>query len=482
MNTLRTVLFSVILGAAGNAFGWDLVSVDSSEKQGSEFTEFPVLSSDGRYVLFTTRNRFVAEDTDNTGDVYLRDRQLGTTTLVSAGVGGTAANEPAAGYAIALVNGEVLVLFSTGASNMQAVQSYSGSQLYLRNMTTNALTVVSRSTGGDFGDGPHFDARISDDGKFIVYVSGSTNLVANDTNARDDIFLFDIDNTETTRVSLPEVTGEIDDHAQNPFLSGDGNFVAFSTSATNLVTGDTNGDFDVYRIDLRDGSVLRISNGFNGEPNADSHCTGISDDGMFVSYRSIATNLVVGDTNGLSDSFVYDVAMDQTIRVSVDSAGNQMTGSGSGITTGALSGNGEYYVFSTLSATLVADDTNGKSDVFRHHLPTSVTEKLSINPFGDPMNDSSNRVDISADGAVVVYESRATNLCPPDANGGDVDIFSWPGTPKIDPAIAQRAKLLKKLRVLKKKLRNARRAKQVARVKRFSKKIRKIKSQLRALS
>ena len=137
----------------------------------------------------------------------------------------------------------------------------------------------------------------------------------------------------------------------HPTISADGRYVAFYSFASDLVAGDTNSASDIFVYDRDSDTIERVSQG-----NGGSYYPVISADGRHVSFWSDATDLVAGDTNGKADVFVYDRVNHTTERVSVDNSGDE---GGNGSLTPAISADGRYVTFESLAADLVAADTNG---------------------------------------------------------------------------------------------------------------------------
>ncbi|MDP8911926.1 MAG: hypothetical protein M3M94_07670, partial [Actinomycetota bacterium] len=178
---------------------------------------------------------------------------------------------------------------------------------------------ASVSTGGTQANGWSEAPAISGDGSVVAFTSYASNLVSGDTNAAGDVFARDAVTGTTTRASVG-ASGQANGKSQAPTVSADGNLVAFESSASNLVSGDTNGVSDVFVRDLSAGTTTRVSlssGGAQGSGASDS--AAISADGRFVAFRSFASNLVSGDTNGYSDIFVRDLQGGTTTRVSVNS-------------------------------------------------------------------------------------------------------------------------------------------------------------------
>jgi Tol biopolymer transport system component len=150
-------------------------------------------------------------------------------------------------------------------------------------------------------------------------------------------------------------------------LSADARHVAFISKASNLVAGDTNDNWDVFVNDRQNGATTRVSISTDGaQANGWSWSPLISADGHWVAFSSRASNLVAGDTNGRTDVFIHDRESSQTVRVSVADDGAQANGDCGGA---ALSANGQLVAFESWASNLVPDDTNRREDVFITHNP-----------------------------------------------------------------------------------------------------------------
>jgi hypothetical protein len=279
---------------------------------------------------------------------------------------------------------------------------------------------VSVSTAGLEANNNSDVSTISADGRYVAFVSWASNLVEGDTNARPDIFVHDRATGVTERVSVATGGTQANDRSFLGSISDDGRYIAFQSAATNLVPGDTNGANDVFVHDRLESTTVRVSVATAGtQANARSADVSISGDGLHVAFSSQASNLVADDTNGDWDVFVHDRASGVTERVSVASGGGQATG----ITYyTAISANGQVVAFASSAADLVADDTNGRWDVFVHDRSTGATTRASVASSGAEGNDTSDFPGLSADGRYVVFESYATTLVPNDSNS-TWDIF-----------------------------------------------------------
>lgn len=259
---------------------------------------------------------------------------------------------------------------------------------------------------------------MSADGRYVAFASTATNLVPGDTNGKRDIFVFDRNTGTTRRINLSSGGAQANDDADLPDLSGNGRYCVYESTATNLVAGDTNGERDIFRTDLQTGTTVRVSVS-DAEAQADnwSKVAKISDDGTRVAFGSAATNLVSGDTNGYLDVFVRNISAGTTTMMSVSDSGAVVTGSKWVMD---ISGDGNVVSFESPSASIVAGDTNGATDVFVH--PSGgTTQRASVGSGGQADGHSFGGA-LSYDGTVVVFSSQATNLVPGDTNGKS-DVF-----------------------------------------------------------
>jgi Tol biopolymer transport system component len=271
-------------------------------------------------------------------------------------------------------------------------------------------------------------ALISADGRHGAFTSAASNLVPGDTNGIADAFVRDLDTGITQRISVASDGTQANGPSSAEAISADGRFVAFSGDASNLVAGDSNQKTDVFVRDRQTGVTERVSVASDGtEANADCWAESISADGRFVTFASDASNLVSGDTNNNTDVFVHDRQTGLTERISVASDG--MEGN-DGSFDSRISADGRFVAFASFCSNLVLNDTNETGDVFVHDRATGATEMVSVPSDGDTAKDQttyfggpySSQPRISADGRFVAFVSQATNLVPGDLNGA-ADVF-----------------------------------------------------------
>ncbi len=330
-----------------------------------------------------------------------------TTTRVSVATGGGQGNDESRYPSIA-ADGR-LVAFQSSAANLVAGDTNASSDIFIHDRQTGQTTRVSVATGGAQGNNSSERPSISPDGRFVAFHSYASNLVAGDINGACDVFVHDRQTGETTRVSVATGGEEGNSWSYSPSISSEGRFVAFQSSAGNLVVGDTNGTYDVFVHDRQTGQTTRVSVAPGGaQGNSSSYDPSISADGRFVAFYSSATNLVAGDTNGFRDIFVHDRQTGQTTRMSVATGGAQANDSS--YYEPSISADGRFVAFYSLASNLVAGDTNATYDVFVHDRQTGHTTRVSVATGGAQGDDGSGFPSISANGRFVAFHSWASNL------------------------------------------------------------------------
>jgi Tol biopolymer transport system component len=336
-------------------------SVSSGGAQGLQASGSSALSLDGRFVAFVSRSsNLVAGDLNASDDVFVRDLLLGSTERASVATGGIEGNDHTRAPSIS--GDGRFVAFVSRATNLVSGDTNGAWDAFVRDRLTGATERVSLDSSGAQGNGDALVPSISAGGRCVTFTSAASNLVTGDTNGMPDVFVHDRVTLVTTRVSVSAAGGEALLGGQKSYLSADGRFVSFESSSGDLVPGDTNFMTDVFVVDRASGTIERVSVDSSGaETDAISSAGPLSADGRFVTFTSLATNLVAGDVNGSQDAFVHDRANGTTVLASVDSLGAQGNGSSSA---GALSADGRFAVFTSYASNLVAGDTNLASDVF----------------------------------------------------------------------------------------------------------------------
>ncbi len=318
------------------------------------------------------------------------------------------------GYSSVSADGR-FVAFESFAKNLVAGDTNDRFDAFVRDRLTGYVERVSVSSAGAQADGGNMGASISPDGRYVAFYSDATNLVADDTNGVSDVFRHDRETGITERVSVSSTGEQGNGDCAYPTMSADGRYVAFQSMSSNLDAGDANGDKDVFLRDMVGGTTLRISNNLAGMAgNGTSSRPYISSDASCVAFGSTASDLVSDDTNGNKDVFVFDTGTVSIECVSVSSTGAQGNSTSE---PGVMSADGRYVAFQSIASTLVGGDTNAAFDVFLHDRLTGITELVSVSSSGEQGNLGSYEPGISADGRYLAFKSFATNLVPGDTNG-----------------------------------------------------------------
>lgn len=341
----------------------ELVSRSLSGGGGNDGSFESQVSADGRFVAFTSlaSNLVAGDRRDGLPEVYVRDLESATTTVVARGRRGGAANDYSELGGIS-ADGR-FVLFSSRASNLVPADRNGTSDVFLLDREAGTTTLISRGIDGKPARGGASLANaISADGRLIAYQSAARNIVADDTNGYVDVFVRDTVTGETTLVSRAADGSDANGISQSADISRDGTHVVYESSARNIVPGDTNSDVDVFLHDLATGDTTLVSRSSGGDPaNGDSIQAAVSDGGTAVTFRSAAENLVPGDDNGVDDVFVVQVETGKTTWVSRrdDGAPNTSTSREPAITA-----DGRTVVF-VAGDRLVDEDRNKVTDIYR---------------------------------------------------------------------------------------------------------------------
>jgi len=399
----------------------DRLSVNSQGNEGNNFSINPSISADSRYIAFESNaSNLVIGDINNLPDIFIADRLSKTTNIVSINSFGEGGN--LSSFNPSVSGDGRFVVFESNATNLVEGDSNNATDIFVRDTLTATTTQISVDSFGNPGNAASVNPSISADGRFIVFESDATNLVAGDTNNVRDIFLRDALTGTTTQISTNSLGNTGNLSSFNPVISADGRFIAFDSFAANLVEGDTNNTRDVFVRDGETGVVSLVSADSSGnEGNSSSITPSISADGRFIAFDSSATNLISGDTNGARDIFLRDLQAGTTTRVSVDALGNEATRSSF---KPAISGDGRFVAFDSFDPLLVSGDSNGTNDIFLRDLLNDTTARISVNSRGLEGNLTSFNPAISASGEVVAFDSFATNLVEGDTNNNR-DVFVW---------------------------------------------------------
>jgi len=438
MKTVRfayaVVLTALWTGAAG-AQVIERVSVSTAglEANGDSFTpQYDAASADGRFVVFESdASNLVPGDGNGLRDVFLRDRLLGTTARVSEGwSGGDAFGESR--YPSISEDGR-WIAFSSDAPNLVVDDTNGFQDVFVLDRQTGLMSRVSMAWDGSEGNDNSRTPSISADGRYVAFRSGATNLLDTVLIESRSIYVRDLLTGVNELASVTWDDQQEEGGSWFPHISSDGRHVTFISSSTDLVPFDDNGVNDAFMRHLDLGVTVMIGVNVDGEDgNANSGGFGISADGRFAGFFSNADDLLPPgeDSNGSQDAFVRDLELGATERVSLSSSGDQGNANSGPAT---LDGSGRYAAFLSDASNLVEDDDNGATDIFGRDRATGETTLLTITAAGIQTNGNSTRPTLSADGRLVVFNSVADNLVPDDANGfEDVFVAHGPATVLAD--------------------------------------------------
>lgn len=332
------------------------VSVKSSGGQGSGHR--PGISADGRFVVFRSSSSLVAGDSNGTADIYVRDRQLATTTRVSVTSSGAQVQEDCEE---ATISGDGSRVSFMSLSNALVPGDTNGFRdVFVHDRASGQTQCASVDPLGAPANGESIFSALSADGRWIAFDSNATNLVTGG-NPYGSVFVRDLSTGVTSFVA----------RGSNPDISDDGSVVVFNCPWDNVVSGDNNGFADVLVRDMSSGVLSAASVSSDGTMgNGSSSITWtshsvISGDGRFVIFESSASNLVGVSLSAVQTVYVHDRVTGLTELVNVDSNGVQ---SDQNNLFAAISGDGLTAFFCTAAANLVAGDTNGHMDVFAHEV------------------------------------------------------------------------------------------------------------------
>jgi len=342
------------------------------------------------------------------------------TKLVSIDYRGGGGNDMSgSGYSVS-ANGR-WVAFDSGASDLVRGDTNDESDVFVRDMQTGVTSRVSRGLGGAAPNGGSGGPSISGDGRYVAFDSRASNLVSGDTNKHEDVFVYDRSTHTTRRVSLSTGNVQGNGDSNDAHISRDGTRIAFSSAATNLAPGDTSVRRDIFLRDQAAGTTTRVSvSSRRVQANDETINSDISADGHYVVFESLASNLVLGDTNEEADIFVHDVDSNRTTRVSVSSSGaqgNRMSWEPD------ISGSGRYVVYGSMSSNLAPGDTNRTTDAFVHDRIERTTRRVSISSSGRESEWGGDNPAISADGRYVVFWAWAQGFPPVPTGYREPDIY-----------------------------------------------------------
>lgn len=324
------------------------------------------------------------------------------------------------------------IAFRSSASNLVADDTNGKDDIFVRDRGTAVVSRVSVDSSGIETCFSSYDPSISADGRYVAFHSNSTTLVTGDTNAVTDVFVHDRATATTTRISLSSSGAQANGASYAPSVSADARYVAFESDASNLVTSDTNGVRDVFVRDRSASLTTRASISSSGaQANGASNAPSISGDGRYVAFETSASNFSVFDQNATRDVYLRDRTGNSTVWAS---AGSNGAANGSS-TSPSISANGRYVAFATPSA-LLSSDTNGVSDIYEFDRTTGVTTRLSFDDLRGGGNGASTFPSLSGDGTTTAFVTASTNLAQDTNARNDIYVHIWGDSERTQCVVA----------------------------------------------
>jgi hypothetical protein len=383
-----------------------LVSKNANGVSSNDLTRNADIDSTGRYIVFESEASNLASvaTTLNRQHIYRKDNVSGDVLLVSSDRTGLVEANTFASNPRISSNGRYVVFEST-ANNLDG-NSNSNNQIYLKDLSNNAVSLISRNISGipDNGFGGASNATVSDDGRYVLFQSSDREMSAIDGGGLAHIYLKDMSDGTVEMISRDAAGFRGDDASNNPDMSTDGTHIVFESLAKNF-TASSNGFNNIYYVDTSVAhKVEQISVATGGaEANGSSGEPSISEDGSTIVFQSDATNLNNIDNDGIADIYLHYRPSGRTELLTVNPINNSESGDGAS-SNAQISGNAEYVVFKSLALNLASGATPGIESIFVRNLiawPGTIIEKLdnpsSSLPSGKPA--------ISTDGRYVSFHS-----------------------------------------------------------------------------
>jgi Tol biopolymer transport system component len=419
------VVVTFLCSAPALAALTERVSVSSEGEEGLGESGGPAISADGRFVAFGSHAaNLVPGDTNAVADVFVRDREAGVTERVSVSTTGAEANGPSHPH---YISGDGrYVAFGSYASNLVPGDTNDALDVFVRDREAGTTERVSLTCSGEQIAGHSYLRPISADGRYVLFWSEAPGIVPADTNDFGDGFIRDREAGTTECVTLNGAGAPVGGDSSS--FSADGRYVVFLSDAPGIVPEDTNAFYDVFVRDRVAGSTQIVSVDDGGQPIG-KWCgrSLISADGRFVAFNAFEFDLVGWQPSGPNLIYIRDLQAGTT---ELMTASGRLPALPLDPTQGwvltAATPDLRFIIFDSANPGLVAGDTNGRPDVFVRDRTAGQTVRVGVSSIGREGNSGSGGGDISADGRFVAFGSESSNLYPWDTNEcRDVFVRSW---------------------------------------------------------
>lgn len=418
MTAVLVIAVLVATQATAISTSYSRVSVSSSNSQANGGSSSLTASADGRYVTFySSASNLVTGDNNGKEDIFLKDTLNGTVTRINMRDNGTESNGSV--YESYISSNGRYVVYSSTDSSIVSSPYHTGIEVFLYDRTNATTTLVSK-VGSSESNNHSYARGISSDGRFVLIKSAASNLVSGDTNGQFDLFLKDM-TTGTYRVVNPNSSGNPSGYVGQVDMNCDGSMIAFASYSTTVVgsnaTSSVWSQSDIFLTDFRNGST---TTNLTSSGNGYSDFPQISCDGTATVYESTSTNVAPSDTNNQSDVFLYDLSDNITKLVSSTASGT--IGSAVSIRP-YVSDHGKFVAFMSTSTNL---DTSGgympAGQVFLKNMDSGAVNLISREQDGTAPTYQSEPTNISFDGKTVFFQTTDSNIVSGDTNSAN-DIF-----------------------------------------------------------
>ncbi len=370
-------------------------------------------SSDGRYVAFaTSASNIIAGDTNARYDIFWRDTKDQVTKLVSVSLEGTFTPNGTVNYCDMTTDGRYVVFYSNDSS-LVASDINGRYDAFRRDMFSGETVLVSTASNGEPGDWDSGDPSISDDGRYIAMYTSASNLFPGDSNGLQDCVVKDLVSGETTHVSYGVAGVPGNGHSFYPTISGNGRKVAFVSYATNLVPDDGNSQGSIFVRDLDTGELERVDakpDGGESATEVDLNYCDVDFSGRFIAFSSRQKDLVSTSVGIFPQVFRRDTVSDETTVVTRGLNGGVPNNNNA---LPKISSDGRYVSFASQSSDLVPSDVNATWDIFMRDMESTTTEMLTLNEFGEQLDMHTLEHALSASATAVAFNTIAHNILPP---------------------------------------------------------------------
>ncbi|MEX0321999.1 MAG: TolB family protein [Puniceicoccaceae bacterium] len=425
---LALLCFVMSLNAAMEIVSIEIISAPPGGGSANGSSLNASITPDGRYIVYnSSAQNLISGRTIYGTQIYFYDRITGETRLVSQNSSGQPGNRVSEAYDArnSISADGRYVVFGSYATNLHPDKTLGNVQIFLWDRDTGSIDLISRGMNGHQVNNDCFDPAISGDGRYISYNALATNIVPNDTNGRNDAILYDRETKSTMRANMVDGLQCTDmtalkDHA----LSFDGRYLVMRTGHTRIDSPSGARAICVYDRITGEHTAIDISSSGERSDNPDSMTVinvepAMADNGRYVAFSSLSTNLVPNDNNSSRDIFVRDIEAGTTTRVSVASDGTESNGDS---VRPFISSDGRFVCYVSTSTNLSPNDSDMGKDIYMHDCQTGETILVSQNMDGIAGTSNSRKPAVSADGRWVVFDSYSGNLVPEDTNYHD-DIF-----------------------------------------------------------